>query len=194
MPREVSIQGRLYAEHDLVCPDCGARLLLEASGVRLLYRCEGRREKGCQGVHGARRNGLPLGIPGDRDTRQARKLAHAALEPLCRSGQLSKKEAYIWIQHVMSLPHQEAHIGYFSKEQCQILINLINARAFEGFSPPLPPIAIDPNLLRAAIEPGMGLMKLAKKLGLKARIVRQELQRNGIALNRQPAQATITNS
>ena len=194
MPRQVSINDRTYTEHDLECPDCGARLLLKESGARLLYRCERWRENGCRGVHGARPNGSPLGIPGDQETRHARKSAHAAFNPLYESCKMSRAEAYIWLQHAMSLSIQDAHIGRFTKQQCDFLIELLERRAFEGFSPPVAPVAIDPDVLRAAIEPGIGLMKLSKKLGIRAMIVRQELKRNGIVLDRQPTQISSADS
>lgn len=192
MPRQVVIQDRTYTEQDLECPECGARLVLRASSTRLFYGCERWRENGCRGTHGAHRNGSPLGIPGDQETKQARMRAHALFNPLYESGRMRQDEAYIWLQHAMVLSPEEAHIGRFTKQQCQFLIDLIERRAYEGFSPPDTPIAIDPKVLRAAIEPGIGLMKLAKKLGIRAMIVRQELKRNGIELSRQPIQPSST--
>lgn len=188
MPRQVIIQDRNYTEHDLECPDCGARMLLKSSGAHLFYGCERRSENGCRGAHGARRNGSPMGIPGDQATRQARIKAHASFNPIYESGQMGQKEAYIWLQHAMSLSPRDAHIARFNRQQCLFLIDLIERRVYEGFSPPIAPIDIDPKALRAAIEPGMGLMKLAKKLGIRAMILKVELKRNGIVLNRQPIQ------
>ena len=185
MVRRVLIEGKELTEHDLTCPECGARLLLKPSRFGLFYGCEQWRMTGCQGAHGAHPDGSPLGTPADGKTKQARIQAHTAFDQLYQSGRMKRADAYRWLRHAMGLTAEQAHIGKFTIEQCERLVTKIAACRPEEFHPPLPSEpAIDSTVLRAAVEPGIGLMKLAKKLGVRARVLRQELQRNGIVLTR----------
>ena len=56
--------------------------------------------------------------PADEPTRQKRILAHIWFDSLWKSKQMTRKEAYSWLQEQMNLPPGECHIGMFNEEQC----------------------------------------------------------------------------
>ena len=73
--------------HKKDCPDCGAPMELVPSQLgedRWYYRCTTYPD--CRGSHGAHPDGSPLGIPADAETREYRKLAHAAFDKLWNGG------------------------------------------------------------------------------------------------------------
>lgn len=57
--------------------------------------------------------------PADDQTRQARHAAHAIFDPLWQRAGLSKGEAYKQLADYMGLTQKQAHIGRFTKEQCE---------------------------------------------------------------------------
>lgn len=69
--------------------------------------------------------------PADQETRQARSDAHELFDPLYEDegGPFENEdEAYYWLQRKMGLTTEEAHIGKFSKEQCEELIRQLGGR------------------------------------------------------------------
>lgn len=59
--------------------------------------------------------------PADQETRQARIEAHALFDAL----PMRKAQRYKWLQDQMQLEPKDAHIGMFTLEQCQALIERI---------------------------------------------------------------------
>lgn len=115
----------------LACPDCGAPMLLRESG-KFTYP-NGRPHKfwgcskypDCRATHGAHPNGQPFGIPADSPTKAARNRAHEHFDPLWqreRGGTMSRVEAYRFMQRLMGMTEEQAHIGRFSIAQCDLLI------------------------------------------------------------------------
>lgn len=60
-----------------------------------------------------------------------RKTAHNTFDPLWRGRKMSRTKAYKWMQKVMSLPPEKAHIGLFNEEQCWKLIKCVRERLNE---------------------------------------------------------------
>ena len=50
--------------------------------------------------------------------------AHAAFDPLWKSGQMSRSKAYSLLAQKMGLPKSETHIGMFDVEQCEAVVLL----------------------------------------------------------------------
>lgn len=80
--------------------------------------------------YGAHRDtGEPLGTPADGPTKLARMAAHASFDRLWQGGRAHRKmnryKAYGWMAKAMGLSTEEAHIGRFSAEQCQLLRVLV---------------------------------------------------------------------
>lgn len=89
------------------------------------YGCDNYPE--CTATHGAHPDGKPLGIPANKETKQARIAAHAEFDRLWKGGLMTRKEAYKWMQAVMGLSAKTAHIGQFSKDRCELLVHTIKA-------------------------------------------------------------------
>lgn len=68
----------------------------------------------------------PKGTLAKRELRELRKQAHAKFDPYWKSGHMTRKEAYKWLQQIMGLNKNEAHIGMFNEDQCKKLIELLN--------------------------------------------------------------------
>jgi ssDNA-binding Zn-finger/Zn-ribbon topoisomerase 1 len=115
-------------EHDVQCPICGSKMRLKTSRFGLFYGCE--RWPACDATHGAHPTGEPLGLPADAETKRWRIRAHEAFDKLWKGGEatMTRSGAYRWMIHTLALPASEAHIGRFSKEQCERLIVALEAR------------------------------------------------------------------
>lgn len=113
------------------CHVCGHPMKLEFSELypykngkpRPVWRCTNKLF--CPEERWAHPDGTPMSLPADRDTKQARNVAHVALANLCRVKGLTTKQSYRWIQKAMGLPKSDAHIGHFDKRLCLRLINLV---------------------------------------------------------------------
>jgi len=66
--------------------------------------------------------------PADYETRQARRAAHSAFDPLWRGNGMSKGIAYKQLSKFMGLQQKETHIGYFDIEQCNLVLAFCRER------------------------------------------------------------------
>ncbi len=125
---------------NIKCPYCGSKALLRpASIVRRntapgeeVYICA--RYPACDAYVSAHRdNHLPMGTLADKPLRKKRRQAHIAFNHLLESRNMTKKEAYRWLQVQLGLPEQDAHIARFSEYRCGQVIDLCNnfSRSFE---------------------------------------------------------------
>ena len=73
------------------------------------------------GTH--KRTDEPKGTLANKELREWRKEAHKAVDPLWLSKSMKRKEVYQWIQDVMGLSSEEAHIGMMNIQQCKELID-----------------------------------------------------------------------
>lgn len=109
----------------IYCPECGAEMVLRNSKYGLFYGCS--RYPECQATHGAHQNsGKPLGVPADKETKQWRIKAHDIFDTYWKRWGMKRQEAYKFLQTTMGLSLKEAHIGRFTKQQCQELIQKLN--------------------------------------------------------------------
>lgn len=107
----------------LPCPECGAALILKDGAHGKFYGCSQFRWTGCTGTHSAHQaSGKPMGIPAKQEVKAARHRAHTEFDALWMHGQMSRKQAYVWMQKVMQMTKREAHIARFSSEECERLI------------------------------------------------------------------------
>jgi hypothetical protein len=63
-----------------------------------------------------------MGIPADKETKEWRIKAHAAFDPYVKKWFDNRREGYIFLQNIMGLPADQAHISRFDIEQCKKLI------------------------------------------------------------------------
>jgi hypothetical protein len=54
----------------------------------------------------------------------ARGEAHAAFDPLWKSGQMSRSQAYKWLAAQMDLPPEDCHMEKFTVEQCRKVVEI----------------------------------------------------------------------
>lgn len=79
----------------------------------------------CDAYVGCHPNGEPFGLLADFDLRTARIYAHAAFDKTWK-GKIERHQAYRWLSQQMGLTSEAAHIGKFTKEQCQEVVRLCN--------------------------------------------------------------------
>jgi ssDNA-binding Zn-finger/Zn-ribbon topoisomerase 1 len=117
---------------DLECAECGSVMRLRITDrfkygngkPRMFYSCI--RWPTCNGTHGCHPDGSPLGIPGDAITKKYRREAHERFDQLWKNGHLSRPRSYQFLQYLMGMTKDEAHIARFDKLQCERLIQLID--------------------------------------------------------------------
>jgi hypothetical protein len=73
-----------------------------------------------------------LGSPAGPDTRRARSAAHAAFDPLWRSGEMTRNEAYTWLAQSLGIPQGRCHIGMMTADEARRVITRVTQRAFQS--------------------------------------------------------------
>lgn len=86
----------------------------------------------------------PLGRLANGELRRAKMAAHAAFDPLWKSGERKRKQAYHWLALTLGLTRAQCHIGELDLEQCR------NVVKFCG-NPKLSPFHL-PNRYEASAE------------------------------------------
>ena len=138
------------ARTDLVCPDCGASMVIKRSRYGWFYGCVGYPQ--CKGTHGAHPDGAPLGRPAGRRVKDARIKAHNAFDQLWQQADLlecydpkddkarqrirraARNRAYKWLSEQMNV--EQVHIGAMGEEDCyhvQVLSMTINAAGIRAW-------------------------------------------------------------
>ena len=116
------------------CPYCGANAKLRPATVvygdaalnknSYVYVCD--RYPACDAYVAAHEESkLPMGTLTNGELRNKRIRAHHAFDQLWKSGRMTKKEAYRWLQMqfgLRSLLLELAHIGMFGEYMCDRLI------------------------------------------------------------------------
>lgn len=118
----------------MACPEpgCGGQLRRRFSPrfERHFYGCTEYNRTGCTGSIGAHRDGRPLGIPADGPTKEWRKKAHAALDPLWKEGHVSRGKAYRWLAKKLRVTG-EVHIGEMGINDCRRAIAVVELFGYE---------------------------------------------------------------
>ena len=81
---------------------------------------------GCHPVGDGR---VPLGRLANKELRQAKQRAHAAIDPHWQSGKRSRSAVYARLARLMGIPREQAHIGMFDVEQCALAQRLGSTRS-----------------------------------------------------------------
>ena len=120
------------------CPYCGANAKLRPASVvygemtldnhAYVYVCD--RYPACDAYVGAHAESkLPMGTLANGDLRNKRIRAHRAFDQLWKSGRMTKKEAYRWLQMQFGLPREQAHIAMFGEYMCERVIRECTQKA-----------------------------------------------------------------
>lgn len=116
------------------CPNCGGAVELVGNEVIYgrpygdwpwMYRCVSRACDSYVGLHPLTH--LPLGTLANRATREARKKAKAAFNPMWQRGGMTRTDAYTWLAKQLGLPAGKAHIGWFDVATCEKVVALCSA-------------------------------------------------------------------
>jgi len=68
---------------------------------------------------------IPLGTLADEPTRDARKRAKAAFNPLWESRRMTRSEAYSWLASQLDIAVGACHVGWFDVATCERVIKII---------------------------------------------------------------------
>ena len=121
------------------CPYCGAKATLRPSSAvygdaaktdGFLYVCD-RYPKCDAYVAAHRKSRLPMGTLANGDLRHKRIEAHKAFDWMWKSGLMSKRQAYKWMQAKLGLSEEQAHIAKFGEYMCGQLIDAC-AQAYDN--------------------------------------------------------------
>lgn len=74
--------------------------------------------KPCGAYVGCHPDGKPLGRLANAALRKAKQKAHAAFDPLWRSGKMKRSHAYSWLAKQLGIPKEKTHIGGFDEAMC----------------------------------------------------------------------------
>ena len=114
------------------CPYCHNKAILIDSRVihgksyGLIWMCSPC--KAWVGVHKNSPTHKPLGSLAKEDLRILRMKAHEVFDSLWRKWGISRKEAYVYLQNLMDMTPEQAHIGRFNEYECRKLIKLLKGR------------------------------------------------------------------
>ena len=112
------------------CPYCDRQSVL-VSGAKLyphrrdlvhkqFYECEP-----CAAYVGCHPDSAkPMGRLANAELRAAKQRAHAAFDPLWKSGERSRIQAYAWLAEQLGIARQNCHIGMFDVHQCEQVVEL----------------------------------------------------------------------
>lgn len=117
-----------------ICQHCGASVKL-VSNAEIYGRPYGEWPwaflcEGCRAYVGLHPfTGIPLGTLADGPTREARKRAKAAFNPIWQRGDMTRSGAYEWLARRMGIANaEECHIGWFNAEQCERVVKFCRSR------------------------------------------------------------------
>ena len=112
------------------CPYCGAEAH-KVTGKEIyphrkdLYSKKFYQCKPCDAYVGCHPNSdKPLGRLANADLRRAKMAAHAAFDPIWKSGNKSRSKAYSWLAEAMKLTPDKCHVGMFDVAQCEQVVAL----------------------------------------------------------------------
>lgn len=119
-------EGKPYkVEADLVCPDCGSKMVLRHTRFGPGWLCR-RYGEGCRGAHGAHPDGTPLGTPCRAELRKLRMDAHKSFDALWKGKmKRARGRAYVWLEQALKLGKGQAHVGLFGEDECKKLLEAV---------------------------------------------------------------------
>lgn len=67
---------------------------------------------------------LPMGRLANAELRTEKQRAHAAFDPIWRSGKFDRKEAYAWLAEQLGITEPNCHIGMFDIDLCRRTVRI----------------------------------------------------------------------
>lgn len=96
----------------------------EYSDWPYIYLCTNPCCQASIGVHEGTQH--PLGTLADRETKEARKQAHAAFDGIWKMKYMKRTEAYRWLAGKLDIEPWRCHIGWFDISYCKAVIKFAN--------------------------------------------------------------------
>lgn len=124
--------AEIAASNAPTCIECGSRAFLTDGRAIYPHRPDLYRKRFwlCQcGAYCGCHHGTSdaLGYPCGPETRKARSAAHAAFDPLWRSGKMKRGQAYRWLSKATAIPFDQCHIGMMTAKQAQSVCQSVAA-------------------------------------------------------------------
>jgi len=63
-----------------------------------------------------------LGTMADRELRMYRKIVHAVIDPLWKTGKMKRAQVYAWLKHRFG---EQIHVGESDVDRCKEIIKLV---------------------------------------------------------------------
>lgn len=109
----------------VICDYCGNKAAL-VTGRKIyphrpdLNRLQFWHCEPCKAWVGCHKNSdaQPLGRLANAELRLAKSAAHRDFDPLWKSGNMTRKQAYQWLSNQLGIPKENCHIGMFDVETC----------------------------------------------------------------------------
>jgi len=99
------------------CPVHGQRLVHKKTTYGGRWHCT---VEGCDITWSGRKNTTPA----DVTLRRARIAAHDAFDALWKPPTkiMTRPQAYEWLQEILDMKPEEAHIGLFTRQECEVVV------------------------------------------------------------------------
>lgn len=68
---------------------------------------------------------VPLGRLANAELRKAKNRAHAAFDPLWKSGKMKRQSAYKWLSEQLNIDGKDCHIGMFDVDMCNRVVEVV---------------------------------------------------------------------
>lgn len=116
------------------CPYCGAPALLVGGNkiyphrpdlhTKWFWECES-----CDAYVGCHSGTTkPLGRLANKELRAAKQKVHRVFDPLWKSGEMSRHEAYAQLATALSISPQNCHIGMFDVDACEAAYQVLSKK------------------------------------------------------------------
>lgn len=69
----------------------------------------------------------PLGRLANAELRRAKSAAHAAFDPIWKSGRMPRRDAYAWLAKELGVAVHNCHIGMLDVEGCRAVVRICAA-------------------------------------------------------------------
>lgn len=100
-----------------------SRHLHDDGSPRYFFGCT--RYPECKGTHGADKRGIPLGVPGSKETNDARHKVHQQFNTFYLRKKMSRSKAYGWLAERLKVDRKKCGFAYFDLETCNRIVNII---------------------------------------------------------------------
>lgn len=68
----------------------------------------------------------PLGRMANAALRAEKQASHGSFDPLWKSGERSRSDAYSWLAHKLGIKKRDCHIGLFDIDMCRKVVSVCN--------------------------------------------------------------------